>query len=86
MFRPLDERPIHPKNGEKYRTNKGTFEFRYGRFEKINNETQETFCKKCETRYEYSNLLKCYQCPKCTPQKLAPVIQKIIFTSPSVNP
>ncbi len=77
MFRPLDEKPIYPKNGDIYRNNNGTFEFRYGRWVKINDEVQETFCKKCGTAYEYSKLLQCNMCPKCTPQKLAPIISMV---------
>ena len=79
MFRPLDEKPIHPKNGERYRNNRGTFEFRYGRFVKINDGTQETFCKKCGTPYEYSRFLGCMRCPKCTDKKIAPIIQSMIM-------
>ena len=32
MLRPIDEKPVHPKNGDKYKTKDGIFEFRYGRF------------------------------------------------------
>ena len=84
MFRSADVKPENPKNGDKWRNNKGTFVFRCGSWKKINNETQQTFCKKCGNAYEYSKFLQCMQCPKCTPEKLAPIIQKIIFTSPSV--
>ena len=79
MFRKLDEKPIYPKNGNKYRNNHGTFQFRYGRWVKLNDETQKTFCKKCATPYEYSKLLQCMQCPKCTPQKIIPIIQSMIL-------
>ena len=79
MFRKQDEKPIYPKNGDKYRNNNGTFEFRYGSWIKIGHETQETYCKKCNTPYEYSKFLRCMQCPKCTPQKLAPIIQQLVL-------
>lgn len=79
MFRPIDEKPIHPKNGDKYRNNDGTFEMRYGRWVKINNEVQEKYCKKCGTEYIYSHLLQCLQCPKCTPEKLRPKIHQMIL-------
>ena len=79
MIRPVDQKPINPKNGDVYRNNNGTFQLRYGSWIKINGETQNTFCKKCGTAYEYSHLLCCLQCPKCTPKKLIPIIQQMIM-------
>lgn len=41
MLRLIDVKPIHPKNGDKYRTKEGIFEFRFGRWIKISNPILE---------------------------------------------
>lgn len=79
MFRKLDDKPISPKNGDKYRNNRGTFQMRNGTWIKLNDKTQETYCKKCGTPYEYSKLLQCLRCPKCTDKKIVPIIQEMIM-------
>lgn len=81
----IDIKPLNPKNGDKWRNNKGTFIFRFGSWKKINNETQNTFCKKCGREYEYSALLQAMRCPKCTDEKLVPIIQSMILKDMKKN-
>ncbi len=38
-----------------------------------------TICKDCGNEYVYSPFLQCMMCPLCTPKKLAPIFQQMIF-------
>ena len=72
MIRKIEEYPANPKNGTQWRNDKGTFEFRYGRWVKITDEVADRkTCDKCGAAITFSKLLDAMICPNCTPKKLS---------------